>query len=127
MFTVSSFFLVRSVAASNCNHCCYAEHAELLASGHESLTSPYKGALDALLVIGASDMVSDDEVPTPYLHVPSPPQFSDQAVATFLAGTAATVLVSRFPPILLWFHVTLMLRFLFRVLHFLAFPPLLMA
>jgi hypothetical protein len=72
-------------------------------------------------------MVSDDEVPTPCLYVPFPPQPSDHAVATFLAGTAATVLILRFPPILLWFRVTLMLRFLFRVLHFLAFPPLLMA
>jgi hypothetical protein len=51
-----------------------------------------------LAVSGASDLVSDDEVPIPRLYVPFPQQLSDHAVAASLADSCAEVPFPRLPP-----------------------------
>jgi hypothetical protein len=74
-------------------------------------------------VFGISDLVSNDEVPIPCLHVPSPQRPSARAAATSLADSALKFLFHIFHPVLLWFRVIVMMRFLFHVLCFLVPPP----
>jgi hypothetical protein len=49
-------------------------------------------------VVDASDLVNDDEVPTPCLHVPFPPRPSALAATASLADSGDEVPIPRMPP-----------------------------
>jgi hypothetical protein len=89
----------------------------LLSQSHLSCCSPQMACLS-----GASDLVSDDEVPIPFLYVPSPSDFLimlwQPPWQTGLPKSPFLV----FRLVLLWICMIVMMRFLFRALRCLCAP-----
>jgi hypothetical protein len=73
---------------------------------------------------GAFDPVSNDEVPIPFLHVPSTWRLSAHAAAALLQRVMMEFAVCVLHPDLLWFCVEVMKRFLFCTLCIPDPPPL---
>jgi hypothetical protein len=92
---------------------------------YQALSSFFSPPVPCLF--GASDLVNDNEVPIPYLHVPSPHELSNHLLMllpTSLQTVMKRFLVSAFSSVVLLSRVIVMMRFVFHVLCFLVPPPL---
>jgi hypothetical protein len=74
-------------------------------------------------MFGASDLVSDDEVPIPHLHVLLHGDLLLLLQPCYLQPALIKIPFRSFHPVLLWFRDMVMRRLLSSAQYLLAFPP----